>query len=127
MRVIRISLCILVLYIFAVQTEGVGSDALVISEGEKWSVIESDFYKIHYSEKFEKDAVKVKGFLDLTVKAMREEFRAHDPNTILKRILCNVFLHPKPNDKAGDGRKRAHHPGKRRLHKFLSLRIPLSL
>lgn len=104
MRVVRIFLCMLVLYIFAVQAEGAGSEPIVVSEGEKWSVIDSDFYKIHYDRRFEKDAKKVKTFLDLTIKAMREEFLAHDPNAILKRILCNVFLHPRPNDKAGDGK-----------------------
>ena len=103
MRVVRISLCMLVLYIFAVQADVGGSEPIVVSEGEEWSVIESDFYKIHYSEKYKEDAIKVKGFLDLTIKAMREEFKAHDPNAILERILCNVFLHPEPNNKARDG------------------------
>lgn len=104
MRIIRISLCILVLYTITVKTEGAGSAAIVVPKDEKWSVIDSDFYTIHYSKVFEKDALKAKTFLDLTIKAMREEFSAHDPNTILRQISCNVFLHPKPNDKAGDGK-----------------------
>jgi hypothetical protein len=75
-----------------------GADA----PAEKWEVIETQSYRLHYAPGSESDAKKVRGFLDRTHVLLREEFADHKPDELLKGISCDVFLHSKPVENANE-------------------------
>ena len=74
------------------------------AEGDFWRTIKSQHYTIYYGKEFEADAQKAKAHLDSIIAALRKEFSDFEPDEILKKIECHVYLHPEPNEKASDGR-----------------------
>ncbi len=88
---------------------GYGEDTLetvVPQKGEDdyWRRIKSENYTIYFGKEFEADARRAKAHLDSTIEALRNEFSDFEPDEILKKIECHVYLHPAPNEKASDGR-----------------------
>ena len=79
----------------AVSRKGAGTD---------WKTITTDNFTIYYAPEFADDAQKANTYLDSTIESLRKEFSGYEPEKILKKIDCDVYLYPEPNEIASDGR-----------------------
>jgi hypothetical protein len=71
---------------------------------DEWSTIKSQDFTIYYVKKFADDAQRAKTYLDSAIASLRKEFSDYEPDKILKKIDCFVYLYPEPNETASDGR-----------------------
>jgi len=69
-----------------------------------WSTIQTENFTIYYAKAFADDAQRAKTHLNSTIASMVKEFSDYRPQEILKKVDCQVYLHPQPNAMAYDGR-----------------------
>lgn len=67
-----------------------------------FAVLQTPHYRLHYDPAFVADAKKVQDYLDRGIAALKKEFAGHKPDALLEGIDCNIFLHPRPTDKASE-------------------------
>jgi hypothetical protein len=70
------------------------------------STIKTENFTIYYRKDFADDAQKAKTYLNNTIESMVKEFSDYEPEKILKKVDCYVYLYPEPNEKANDGTSR---------------------
>jgi hypothetical protein len=68
-----------------------------------WSTRRTEYYELKYGEGFAKDMELVDGYLQHTIRAMREYFGNRFPGKELREAQVTVYLHPAPNSKAREG------------------------
>jgi hypothetical protein len=70
---------------------------------KRWSVYTSDHYQLFNKPEHEKDAKKVKGFLDTGIASLKKEFNGFPVDDLL-RVNCDIYLHPEATSKASESR-----------------------
>jgi hypothetical protein len=75
--------------------------ALADEQPKQWSSYSDENYQLFYKPEHEKDAKKVKGFLDEGIASLKKEF-AGFPVADLLRVNCRIYLHPKGTGKASE-------------------------
>jgi hypothetical protein len=80
--------------------EGVGF-AGADEKPTEWSIYKNENYQLFYKPEHEKDAKKVRGFLDAGIASLKKEF-ADFPVDDLIRVNPVIYLHPKATDKASE-------------------------
>jgi hypothetical protein len=81
-------------------TQGVGPTRAG-DDPKPWSVFSTNHYELFYTPNHEKDAKKVKVFLDASIASLKEEFAGFSVDALL-RVNCVIYLHPKATDKASE-------------------------
>lgn len=79
----------------------INGGAFTRADEKSWSSYSTDHYQLLYLPEYEKDAKKVKGFLDAGIASLKKEF-AEFPVDDLLRVNCAIFLHPKGTGKASE-------------------------
>jgi hypothetical protein len=67
----------------------------------EWSIYRNENYQLFYKQEREKDAEKVRGFLDAGIESLRKEFTDFPVDDLL-RVNPVIYLHPKATDKASE-------------------------
>jgi hypothetical protein len=93
-------------------------------QASAWSMIKTDYYHLYYRPAYEKDAKKVREFLDGGIEALKKEFHEFPVDQLL-RVDCEIYLHDRSNDKASEHAV-AIHTGRRgnKYHAVIDLLTP---
>jgi hypothetical protein len=69
----------------------------------KWVVIKTPFYQLHHDPAHEADAKKARDHLDRAIESLKKEFSGQPADKLLREADCQIYLHPKANDRASEG------------------------
>ncbi len=73
------------------------------AQAPKWASVKTPFYRLHFDPAHEADARKARHHLDRAIASLKKDFKGQPVEKLLRRAACDIYLHPRPNDRASEG------------------------